>query len=228
MWLSENGLARSQPSGKSLDFDGAPIRTRNLHLSYEYVKTRGTGCCRRIKGDNQLCFLFLSKAKTKVENLLWETYLFPYRNSRSLLFSVQMAQERALCSTFLQGEKERKTLTCFHIGFDRDIRPDSGHAYIFGLDCFEDKQKIREFVSFMEQEDVLLELLTVDQFLKVICDVRCVDYSVLPEFLRVMDLLGFENALLNTLSGGQRRKVLCKWFVCLECIKFCCVVFRFL
>jgi|JI10StandDraft_1071094.scaffolds.fasta_scaffold426667_5 ABC-type lipoprotein export system ATPase subunit len=69
------------------------------------------------------------------------------------------------------------------------------------------QQKIREHVSFMEQEDVLLELLTVVQFLRVVCDVRSVDYSVLPEFLKVMDLLGFENALLNTLSGGQRRKV---------------------
>ena len=175
LWLSENGLQRAQPSGNELNFESAaPIQTRNLHLSYEYVKTRGTGCCRRIKGRKQaLASISLAVKKHSIYAVLGANGA-----GKTSLFRV------------LAGEQ----------------RVDSGSATIFGLDTVEDRQKIRERVSFMEQEDILLEFLTVEQFLNVICDVRGIEYHLIDKYLPVMDLQAFRNAILTTLSGGQRRK----------------------
>jgi ABC-type multidrug transport system ATPase subunit len=50
-----------------------------------------------------------------------------------------------------------------------DVRPDSGNATILGRDCFEDRDYIRQRVSFVEQFDVPIELLTIDEFLWLVC-----------------------------------------------------------
>lgn len=123
LWISENGLARSQPSDKELDFQVAPLQTKNLHLSYEYVKNRGTGCCRRIKG-RKLALASVS-VSCKLKNVF--ALLGPNGAGKSSLFKVLAGSETPTV-----------VFHCF-IHFCRDVRPDSGHAYIFGLDAFEDK-----------------------------------------------------------------------------------------
>ena len=89
-----------------------------------------------------------------------------------------------------------------------EVEPSSGSASIFGLDCTSDSQLVFRKCAFVEQHDVVLDLLSVWEFLHVIAWVRGgVSDDEIDRFISGMSLQGQKFNRMDQLSGGQRRKV---------------------
>ena len=92
-----------------------------------------------------------------------------------------------------------------------EISPTSGNAFINGFDIKKDKNKARRNLGFCPQFDILPEYLTVRQTFDLIAGLRGLDKEsvdkIINELIQVFKLNEFNDKLVQTLSGGNKRKV---------------------
>jgi gliding motility-associated transport system ATP-binding protein len=97
-----------------------------------------------------------------------------------------------------------KMLTCF-------LRPDSGTASVGGSDILEDPIGVRDKIGYVPENSPLYEEMSVESFLKFMCDVRGIRGATRSAALdRVCEMCSIKNVYhqqVGTLSKGYRRRV---------------------
>lgn len=91
--------------------------------------------------------------------------------------------------------------------------PTSGRALINGYDCVEDMTAIRQGLGVCPQHDILYDDLTVFEHVRLFASIKGVAASQIQtqaeEWLGKVGLMEKLNAMTNTLSGGQKRRLSC-------------------
>ena len=91
------------------------------------------------------------------------------------------------------------------------LRPDAGHARIFGVDVWADPIEARAMVGVLPDGLALPERLTGREMLVYLARLRGLDpataASRAEELLDVLDLLDAERTLVNDYSTGMRKKI---------------------
>jgi len=91
------------------------------------------------------------------------------------------------------------------------VNSSGGYCEVFGLDMFEEMNKVRHYLGVCPQHDVLFELLTAEEHLDIFCDFKGVDPKVKKEEIKKMlldvDVYHSKDIESKKLSGGNRRKV---------------------
>ena len=88
-----------------------------------------------------------------------------------------------------------------------------GEASIFGVDMFNDPDKLRTFMGVCPQHEVLFELLTPEEHLDIFYDFKGADPNPAVKWAEINKLLvdvGVDdkrNSITSQLSGGNQRKV---------------------
>ncbi len=97
-----------------------------------------------------------------------------------------------------------KMLTCF-------LQPTAGTAEVAGCDIHEDPIGVRQRIGYVPENAPLYGDMTVEAFLRFICEVRKVpQQEVKPAIERVVDLCNIDSVyyqVLETLSKGYKRRV---------------------
>lgn len=92
-----------------------------------------------------------------------------------------------------------------------EVEPAQGSASILGLDCTTQSHEIFKRVSFVDQFDVPLDLLSVHEFLSLVARFRQIPPDVAEQRilsgLQGMEMAAMHHQRMTELSGGQRRKV---------------------
>jgi ABC-2 type transport system ATP-binding protein len=82
---------------------------------------------------------------------------------------------------------------------------ESGTALLLGMDASD--PRVSRDCSFVAQFDIVLDLLTANEFLQTVASIRGIDAAAALPLLEKLDLTAVAGQRLTQLSGGQRRKV---------------------
>ena len=90
-------------------------------------------------------------------------------------------------------------------------KPTDGQVRVFGLDIFEERDFVNQIIGICPQIDVLITNMTVYENIQYFCGLRMMtpketaDYA--NEMMAELSIDKKRNALVGTLSGGQKRKL---------------------
>lgn len=91
------------------------------------------------------------------------------------------------------------------------LQPSSGDAKILGRSLVSDINAVRQDIGLCQQFDILFDQLTVKEHLQLVCDLKCVEKSVvqaeITSTLRLVMLEIHQDKQVNMLSGGMKRKL---------------------
>ncbi|MUV37910.1 Monosaccharide-transporting ATPase [Lentibacillus sp. JNUCC-1] len=91
------------------------------------------------------------------------------------------------------------------------IKPTSGHASINGYDNVKDRNKVRESIGLIFQENTLDEKLTANENLMLHCKFYNVPRKLreerIQEVLEIVDLTDKRKLIVETFSGGMKRRL---------------------
>ncbi|GAA4958855.1 ABC transporter ATP-binding protein [Actinoplanes utahensis] len=91
------------------------------------------------------------------------------------------------------------------------LRPDAGHARIFGVDVWADPVRARALAGVLPDGLALPERLTGREMLVYLARLRGLDRATAAaraeELLEILDLLDAERTLVNDYSTGMRKKI---------------------
>jgi ABC-2 type transport system ATP-binding protein len=91
------------------------------------------------------------------------------------------------------------------------IRPDAGHAFVFGRDVQHDGVAVRREIGYVPESPSLYEFLTGAEYLDFVADMYDLPPASRREriqpFLDGLELAGHENSLISSYSQGMRQKV---------------------
>ena len=86
-----------------------------------------------------------------------------------------------------------------------------GEVFIEGLNIKQELSKVRSLIGYCPQFDALIENLTCREHLEFYGVLKGIPHADLPRFvkrkLEQMDLMRYENACSQNLSGGNKRKL---------------------
>ncbi len=86
------------------------------------------------------------------------------------------------------------------------IGPTSGTGSICGVDILEDMNKVREYIGFLPQFDILWDELTAKEHLIMFARLKGIEKSeiksLVSEILKEVNLEDVGNSLVRTFSGG--------------------------
>ena len=87
--------------------------------------------------------------------------------------------------------------------------PTSGEIYLNGVSAISSLEKARKNIGYCPQLNPLSEFLTVEEHLKLYCEIKGIQKTVeiLKESLTSLELFECKDKLAGTLSGGQKRKL---------------------
>jgi ABC-type multidrug transport system ATPase subunit len=113
------------------------------------------------------------------------------------------------CFGFLGLNGAGKTTT-FKI-LTGEIRATSGQAYVNGCDISKKMLEARRSLAFCPQFDYLPENMTVRDTLMLFSGIRGLEFktinNVINDLMAVFKITEFKNKMVQTLSGGNKRKV---------------------
>ncbi len=106
------------------------------------------------------------------------------------------------------GAGKTTTLKCV-VGL---LKPDAGYVKVCGADVVRDRVGALRNVGYVPENPVVLQNLTVEDFIKFITSLRGLAWSDVreefEEYLRKFKLVGKRKALMKELSRGMTQKVL--------------------
>eukprot|EP01130_Rhizamoeba_saxonica_P004867 TRINITY_DN1973_c0_g1_i2.p1 TRINITY_DN1973_c0_g1~~TRINITY_DN1973_c0_g1_i2.p1 ORF type:complete len:667 (-),score=106.50 TRINITY_DN1973_c0_g1_i2:547-2547(-) len=174
---------------------------------YKRLIAMYTGCDR----DNRYDVLTSDFTILQVENLVKE-----YKNilsccSRSVLavdnLSFSVNEGELFCILGHNGAGKTTTMSILTGLLDAD----SGKCRIYGYDVETEMEKIREFIGICPQFDIVWDNLTAYEHLKFFAMVKQIDASEINnninKILREVDLERVSNKLVNSFSGGMKRRL---------------------
>lgn len=132
-----------------------------------------------------------------------------YGNGKVAVKNVSLTMYNGQIFALLGHNGAGKTTT---ISILTGMYPSSGGtASCYGLDMFRDVDELRKNLGVCPQFDILFDLLTPREHLKLFCMFKGVDPSIVDDeiekTLKDVDLVTKSNAFSKTLSGGQKRKL---------------------
>jgi ABC-type multidrug transport system ATPase subunit len=91
------------------------------------------------------------------------------------------------------------------------IGPSEGYAKICGLDIRYDQEKIRKIIGLVPQFDILWNMLTAMEHMRMFSKIKGVPFENIDESsIALLDQVGLEdvkNAQVNCYSGGMKRRL---------------------
>ena len=87
--------------------------------------------------------------------------------------------------------------------------PDQGDILLNGKSLVTNKNYLYENIGLCQQEDIFFDYLTVQEHLEYMCRIKGskINRNEIEELINNIELASKRNALCNTLSGGQKRKL---------------------
>ena len=89
------------------------------------------------------------------------------------------------------------------------LDPDQGDILLNGKSLVTNKDYLYENIGLCQQEDIYFEYLTVEEHLEYMCRIKGskINKREIDELINKIELTPKKEALCNTLSGGQKRKL---------------------
>jgi ATP-binding cassette subfamily A (ABC1) protein 3 len=90
------------------------------------------------------------------------------------------------------------------------IESTKGKAEVYGIDMFNEMDKVRNMMGVCPQHDVLFDNLTPEEHLSVFCDFKGFKGNKKEEIEKILkdvDLIHLRSTVAKKLSGGSKRKL---------------------
>ena len=84
---------------------------------------------------------------------------------------------------------------------------DSGTIDVFGNDTISNKILTKSIIGYLSEDNPLYKDMTVNEFLKFVCELHKITHSACDKIMKLTDLLGVKNQTIKTLSKGYRQRV---------------------
>ena len=84
---------------------------------------------------------------------------------------------------------------------------DSGRIDVFGNDTVSNKILTKSMIGYLSEDNPLYKDMTVDEFLKFVCDLHKITRSACDKIMKLTFLLDVKNQTIKTLSKGYRQRV---------------------
>ena len=84
---------------------------------------------------------------------------------------------------------------------------DSGTIDVFGNDTVSNKILTKSIIGYLSEDNPLYKDMTVNEFLKFICDLHKIAHSACDKIMKLTYLLDVKNQTIKTLSKGYRQRV---------------------
>nr|CAJ2468860.1 unnamed protein product [Leishmania braziliensis] len=124
---------------------------------------------------------------------------------RNVTFSVVPGEVFGFLGTNGAGKTTTISMLC------QEFIPTSGSAYVCGYDIVSESEQALQCIGYCPQFDATLDLLTVEEHLRLYAGVRGIRYEdrdgVVDALLRMCELSTYRHTLSSELSGGNRRKL---------------------
>ncbi|RNF00259.1 ABC1 transporter, partial [Trypanosoma conorhini] len=124
---------------------------------------------------------------------------------RNLTFDILPGEVFGFLGTNGAGKTTTISILC------QEFLPTGGSASVCGYDVVEESAKALQCIGYCPQFDACLDLLTVEEHLRLYAGLRGIAWSQRDEvvlgLLRLCELMKYRNTLAHELSGGNRRKL---------------------
>ena len=84
---------------------------------------------------------------------------------------------------------------------------DSGRINVFGNDTVSNKILTKSMIGYLSEDNPLYKDMTVNEFLKFVCDLHKITRSACDKIMKLTFLLDVKNQTIKTLSKGYRQRV---------------------
>ena len=84
---------------------------------------------------------------------------------------------------------------------------DSGTIDVFGNDTVSNKILTKSIIGYLSEDNPLYKEMTVNEFLKFVCDLHKITHSACDKIMKLTYLLDVKNQTIKTLSKGYRQRV---------------------
>ena len=84
---------------------------------------------------------------------------------------------------------------------------DSGRIDVFGNDTVSNKILTKSMIGYLSEDNPLYKDMTVNEFLKFVCDLHKITHSACDKIMKLTFLLDVKNQTIKTLSKGFRQRV---------------------
>jgi ABC-2 type transport system ATP-binding protein len=84
---------------------------------------------------------------------------------------------------------------------------DSGRIDVFGNDTVSNKILTKSMIGYLSEDNPLYKDMTVNEFLKFVCDLHKITQSACDKIMKLTYLLDVKNQTIKTLSKGYRQRV---------------------
>ena len=84
---------------------------------------------------------------------------------------------------------------------------DSGTIDVFGNDTVSNKILTKSIIGYLSEDNPLYKDMTVNEFLKFVCDLHKITHSACDKIMKLTFLLDVKNQTIKTLSKGYRQRV---------------------
>tara|TARA_B100000963_G_C22634687_1_gene676923 strand:- start:193 stop:882 length:690 start_codon:yes stop_codon:yes gene_type:complete len=84
---------------------------------------------------------------------------------------------------------------------------DSGTINVFGNETVSNKILTKSIIGYLSEDNPLYKDMTVNEFLKFVCDLHKITHSACDKIMKLTYLLDVKNQTIKTLSKGYRQRV---------------------